>query len=156
MARVLIQLKSLRPRGPAIACGLAVGLGTLALGAQHTRDQGAPAGPARGKAAQATDHAPERAVGRNVGSRLREGTELRDVTGTFIPREDHYEFVSSDGTHRLKMLENLALERVARKLNDGSQGPSLAWKVSGVVTEFEGANYFLVKRIVAETVDNAQ
>ena len=45
---------------------------------------------------------------------------------------------------RLVALENLALQRVARSLAERSQESQ--WKVSGMVTEFRGANYILLRR----------
>ncbi len=85
---------------------------------------------------------------RFTGTRLREGTELREVPGQFLQVDGRFEFASADGVYRLRMLENLALERAARKVSDSPQG--VVWNVSGIVTEYEGANYLLVKRIVVD------
>lgn len=80
--------------------------------------------------------------------RLREGTELHEVPGQFRPVDGRFEFASADGVYRLRLLENLALERAARKVSDSPQG--VIWKVTGVVTEYQGANYLLVKRIIVD------
>lgn len=145
-----------RYRSPILPLAIIAGLGvhTLLRG-QHTRDAdptpvaGAPA--AGGKTAD--PNAPRADAPRRNTSRLREGTELRDVSGQFQVLDGRFEFVSTDGVHRLRMLENLALERAARKVSDSPQG--LNWKVSGVVTEYEGFNYFLVRRIIVDTAPAA-
>lgn len=122
---------------------------TLALQGQHTRDAESPAAEAppsaTGKAPEsaATRSAPRRAV-----AHLREGTEIRDVAGRLQLLDGRFEFVSGDGRFRLRILENLALERAARKSGEGLQ--AIQWQVSGVVTEYENANYLLVRRIVVD------
>jgi hypothetical protein len=115
----------------------------------HTRDSsetsssGAAASPANAVDAAA------RASRRAASARLREGTEIREVLGQFIQVDGRFEFVSVDGVYRLRMLENLALERASRKVDESAQ--SVAWSVSGIVTEYQGANYLLVKRIVVDS-----
>jgi len=119
---------------------------TLLLHGQHTRDTDGeitvepPQPPASGAPA-ANDVRPRHA-------RLREGTEIRDVPGRIHLVENRFEFASRDGQLRLKLLENLALERAARKSGESAQ--AIAWKVSGVITEFENGNYLLVRRIVVD------
>ena len=116
----------------------------------HTRDSsetsgsGAAASPSSG-----VDAAAVRASRRGASARLREGTEIREVLGQFIQLDGRFEFVSSDGVYRLRMLENLALERASRKVDESTQG--VVWSVSGIVTEYQGANYLLVKRIVVDS-----
>jgi hypothetical protein len=115
----------------------------------HTRDtsgtsgSGAPTSPANAVEAAA------RASRRATSARLREGTEIREVPGQFIQLDGRFEFVSADGVYRLRMLENLALERASRKVDESAQ--SVVWSVSGIVTEYQGANYLLVKRIVVDS-----
>lgn len=140
----------LRARFWVLPFALVLGLGAgLALWGQHTRDAESPT--AEGTTSPA-DHPAENAAApslpRRGGAHLREGTEIRDVAGRLHLVDGRYEFVSSDGRQRLRMLENLALERAARKSGDSPH--SLSWKVTGVVTEFEDANYLLVRRIVVE------
>ncbi len=116
----------------------------------HTRDSsetsnsGAAASPAN-----PVDAAAARASRRAASARLREGTEIREVLGQFIQVDGRFEFVSSDGIYRLRMLENLALERASRKVDESAQG--VMWSVSGIVTEYQGGNYLLVKRIIVDS-----
>jgi hypothetical protein len=143
-------------RSPIFPLAILAGLGVhTLLRAQHTRDAdptpvaGAPAGGGKSSDPKAARvDAPRRNA-----SRLREGTELRDISGQFQALDGRFEFVSSDGVYRLRMLENLALERAARKVSDSPQG--INWKVSGVLTEYEGFNYFLVRRIIVDTAPAA-
>ena len=77
--------------------------------------------------------------------RLREGCKLVDQVGDFQKSGDHINFsFGKDGHGALRVLENLALERVARVLDDN---PSLrVWCISGVITEYRGENYLLLTR----------
>src|SRR5437763_1286636 len=71
--------------------------------------------------------------------RLRENTRLVDVAGTFQAiGGDSVAFQPSGGKDSLRVLENLALERISRSLED-NRGSK--WTVSGLVTEFRGSNY---------------
>jgi hypothetical protein len=54
-------------------------------------------------------------------------------------------FASSDGM-RYTVLENLGLQRVMRVIRGNPE--ITRWSVSGLVTEFEGANYLLVSRAI--------
>lgn len=120
---------------------------SLALWGQHTRDATAPAaGETSDEAATTAEKKAARTSARRSATHLREGTEIRDVTGRFHIVDGRFEFASTDGKYRLRMLENLALERAARKAGETPQ--ALVWKVSGVVTEYENANYLLVRRVV--------
>ena len=78
--------------------------------------------------------------------RLREGTELIDQQGAFRMTGDRVTFFTDSGSGRFIVLENLALQRVARTIED-SPVP-LDWTVSGVITEFHGDNFLLVRRVV--------
>lgn len=129
------------------ALSLAVVLAaSITLFAQHTRDDsGTIDAPSSAKSTDAPPTAPE---ARRRTARLREGTEIRDVPGRIHLADNRFEFVSHDGRYRMRILENLALERAARKSGESAQ--SVAWKVSGVVTEFESGNYLLVRRIVVD------
>ncbi|MFZ5831902.1 MAG: hypothetical protein ACOY3P_17585 [Planctomycetota bacterium] len=80
---------------------------------------------------------------------MREGEELVDAQGTFRLTGDRVTFLSADGRLRLVVLENLALERVGRVLVAHSQ--PLRWTVSGVITEYRGVNYVLLRRAVLVT-----
>ena len=76
--------------------------------------------------------------------RLREGAEVDDQVGRFEVSGDRVVFVSKRIGQRLVVLENLALQRIARSLAERPQ-PS-QWKVSGTITEFRGANFILLRR----------
>ena len=76
--------------------------------------------------------------------RMREGTTVEELRGHFKLTGDRVTFFAVDGKQRFGGLENLALERVARAVKD-SPG-QLRWQVTGIVTEYRGANYLLVTR----------
>jgi hypothetical protein len=78
--------------------------------------------------------------------RLREGSKLVDQIGEFQKSGERINFFSKDGHGVLRVLENLALERVGRVLDDNPA--TRDWSVSGVVTEFRGENYLLLTRAV--------
>jgi len=55
-------------------------------------------------------------------------------------------FVSDNGTERLTILENLALDRVARTSRDSTS--KTHWSVEGTITEYQGTNYLWLERAV--------
>jgi hypothetical protein len=57
---------------------------------------------------------------------------------------DRATFYPADSQEPLRVLENLALERVVRILSQ-SRGDQ-EWLVTGVVTEYRGANFLLVTK----------
>jgi hypothetical protein len=77
-----------------------------------------------------------------VGSIAREGTELTEHHGQFKANGGRWVFHSIDGTLRLTVLENLALERVTRMNNESDR--ALDWVIEGTVTEFQGDNFLLL------------
>ncbi len=77
--------------------------------------------------------------------RLREGSVLTDHLGTFKVSGDRVVFLPERQQDSLLVLENLALERVWKML-DESRGRQ--WSVTGVITEYRGRNYFLIERVV--------
>jgi hypothetical protein len=79
-------------------------------------------------------------------SLLRQGTELDNVIGEFQSTGDRILFQPRDREAGWLVLENLALERVARAVEEIRQ-PGL-WSVSGTLTEFRGANFLLISRAV--------
>jgi hypothetical protein len=116
------------PRGPAPGAGSA----RTAL----------PASPAAG---------PRRPDEEKLGERLREGTRLTDVSGSFQIAGDRISFHPDGGKgESYRVLENLALERVDRFLGQARGTPT--WTVSGVITEFRGTNYLLVAKAMVRTV----
>lgn len=75
---------------------------------------------------------------------LREGTQLSEAVGHFRLSGSRVVFVLADGGRQLTVLENLTLERIAQMARD--DGQRVVWTVSGLVTEYQGANYLLVRR----------
>jgi hypothetical protein len=83
--------------------------------------------------------------------RLREGTRLIDVMGTFQAiGGDSVSFspTASGNKDSFRVLENLALERISTAL-EANRGPR-QWIVSGTITEYRGTNYLLVTRAVIQ------
>lgn len=73
----------------------------------------------------------------------REGTQLQDEPGRFVVSGSQATFVAADGASYIG-LPNLNLERV-EKITASSPG-SGEWLVTGIVTEYQGANYLLISR----------
>ncbi len=82
---------------------------------------------------------------------LREGAEIEGV-GTFKITGNRVMYCSEDGLS-LAVLENLALERVLRMLENSRQNHD--WVVVGMVTEFRGNNYMLLKRAIIKSKQDA-
>jgi hypothetical protein len=121
-------------------CSLTAGLGRLnPLEAQ----QAATPPPSRQSGA-ADCAAPGKAAAKQP--RIREGTALVEQPGVFQKAGDRMTFFTSDGQRRFVVLENLQLERISRAVGDNLTPPQ--WTVSGLVTEFCGANYLFVDRAV--------
>lgn len=79
--------------------------------------------------------------------RLREGTKLVDVIGTFQSAGgDSISFSRDGGKESFRVLENLALQRIGQALENNLAGRQ--WIVSGIITEYRGANYLLVTKAV--------
>lgn len=79
--------------------------------------------------------------------RLREGMYLSDAAGHFERAAEGPVFVHENG-HRLAGLENLNLQRIARTLLAVEEPAGVEWRVSGLITEYEGRNYILIERAV--------
>ncbi len=82
------------------------------------------------------------------GKRLREGTRLIDVEGRFDSTGDRWAFFRADADESYKVLENLALERINKVLAETRASEKPQWIVSGLMTEYMGANYLLVSKAV--------
>ena len=83
--------------------------------------------------------------------RLREGTRLTDVIGTFQSiGNDNVSFSLGGNGNKdsFRVLENLALQRINQVL-DENRGPR-QWIVSGLITEYRGSNYILVTKAVID------
>jgi hypothetical protein len=87
----------------------------------------------------------------SAGTRMREDTELVDQAGHFENVRDRMIFVTEKGGVRFVGLENLGLERIARAL--ANHPGRMEWRISGLVTEYRGTNYLLVRRAVLRTGD---
>jgi hypothetical protein len=123
---------------------LAAFLGVLAyhpLAAQN----GSPAVEDAPPPPAANTHADSAGPATRSAERLREGTRLVDVPGTFATLgADRVSFSPDGGKESYRLLQNLALERISRMLEE-QRGPKL-WTVSGTITEYKGANFLLVTK----------
>jgi len=135
------------------SCLLLTVLAAVPLAVAQNRDAapGSAANPT-GALPSATDAPPPAASPANGQSkpneRLRENTRLVDVAGTFQAiGGDSVAFQPAGGKDSLRVLENLALERISRSLED-NRGSK--WTVSGLVTEYRGSNYLLVTKAVTQ------
>jgi hypothetical protein len=77
---------------------------------------------------------------------MREGAKLTDQPGTFQLVGERVVFVLDGEARQIVVLENLALERVARAARQTSAPQS--WVVSGTVTEYQGSNFLLLEHAV--------
>lgn len=90
---------------------------------------------------------PSKATGQTKGGqRLREGSKLADLEGRFEVAGERVTFFPADNSESFRVLENLSLERIHNVLAGSRENPQ--WIVSGVVTEFNGANYLLLIKAV--------
>jgi hypothetical protein len=121
--------------------GLLALLGWCALVAAQTD----AAGPAAASTYDVSASASESASADH--QRLREGMRISDARGRFEVPAEGPTFVDESG-RRLPGLENLNLQRIARTLLAAENPDALTWKVSGLVTEYEGRNYILIERAV--------
>jgi hypothetical protein len=96
--------------------------------------------------AWAEDRQPTTRTAEKPAEKIREGTRLTDEVGGFSRVGERVSFSPGGNRESLRCLENLALERIARAI-DESQGQR-QWIVSGTVTEFRGSNYLLVTKAV--------
>lgn len=92
-----------------------------------------------------TDRASAQADENRRRNRVREGTRITDSVGQFDWVGDRLNFVSDDGTQDFRVLENLAMERVAQSMEQAAS--QITWTVSGTVTEYRGSNYLLIEHV---------
>jgi hypothetical protein len=105
----------------------------------------------RGRGTTSTNHNAPLASSTSTmqdGVRVREGAKI-DKTGCFRKTGDRVTFYADDGKTRYRGLENLMLERIARTIEENPG--QLEWQVTGVVTEYRGANFLLVTHAVLRT-----
>ena len=79
-------------------------------------------------------------------NRLREGTRIVNRLGYFKVSGEGMIFYSSDGELEFPGLENLALERVARVIENVPRRSE--WSVTGTITEFRENNFLFITRAV--------
>lgn len=77
---------------------------------------------------------------------LREGTRIEDTEGSIREDNSRFIFTENQSGREFALLENLALERVARLVGWAHQ--ALPCRVTGKVTEYRGANFLLLQRAV--------
>jgi hypothetical protein len=70
--------------------------------------------------------------------------------GTFQPAGERVVFQPAGGKESYRVLENLALERI-RTLDEGAG--QRAWVISGIVTEYRGANFLLITKAVLQAAE---
>lgn len=85
--------------------------------------------------------------------RLREGMKITQIVGRFEAAGEQVTFIRGDGKESLRALQNLALERIVQSIQE--ERGRYQWVVSGVITEFRGANYLLITRAVISGRDQS-
>src|SRR5688572_5701642 len=83
------------------------------------------------------------------GDRQREGTRVTDIAGRLEIAGDRVTFFPAGGRESFRLLETLALERVAQVLSESRARQE--WTISGTLTEFRGANYLLLTKAVIKS-----
>jgi hypothetical protein len=101
--------------------------------------------PAAGAAGHATPPAVDR-TNAKATERLREGTRLIDVRGSFQSIGDDNVSFTPEDKDAFRVLENLALQRVCQVLDENKGARQ--WTVSGIITEYRQANYLLITKAV--------
>ncbi len=141
---MIVEFLGRRLLGTALAT-LAVALAWQAAGQLLAADDraSAPPEPAASSSGSSAD-----GVAAKAGERIREGDKLTDQIGSFKLTGDRLTFFTADGSRRFNGLENLNLERITQMVAD-SPDP-LEWRVSGIVTEYRGANYLLITQAVVK------
>ena len=92
--------------------------------------------------------APDSATSR-MDLRLREGTKITDVLGTFKVTGDRANFYVKETNQRFGGLENLNLARVVNTIINSPDEHE--WAVSGIITEYRGSNYVLITKVIRKT-----
>ena len=87
-------------------------------------------------------------------NRMREGTEITDIIGSFTSSGERWTFENEKKKEKqntqteeqgIQVLENLMLERVVQTI-ENSTG-TVTWKVSGKITEYRGNNFLILKYV---------
>jgi hypothetical protein len=134
--------------GHRLVCAAAVAF--LATSAVATEPSGSVANVPTRMSAGGPGMGSQTASGTSKGSeRLREGTKLVDVVGTFQSAGgDSISFSRDGGKESFRVLENLALHRVGQALENNLNAKH--WVVSGIITEYRSANYLLLTKAVVQ------
>lgn len=127
------------------AAALGAGVASIALGGA-TPDGGA-GHPIQGSPRVPTGSRSVDPVGSI--SVLREGTVIDGAAGVVREQESRFVFSQAGTGRELMLLENLALQRIARLVERANQ--TIPCHVTGRVTEFRGVNYLLLERTVLDS-----
>lgn len=76
--------------------------------------------------------------------RLREGMKFVNRVGELREHGGSIKFYPDGDSHSFQLLENLALERVSRDVDQSRR----KWSVTGIITEYRNSNYLLLQRAV--------
>jgi hypothetical protein len=82
--------------------------------------------------------------------RHREGTQVVGRRGRIERRGERFVFLGVEPPVQWMVLENLALERILRVV-ETEESDNVEWTVDGMVTEFRGVNYLLLRRTVVRS-----
>ena len=91
-----------------------------------------------------TNDPEDKSIGNDQTNRLREGGEIINQAGYFRTAGNRVAFVSADNKNQFITLENHNMERIAQAIADNSNQSQ--WIVSGMISEYRGANFLLVSR----------
>jgi hypothetical protein len=147
--QLLIRSSAHPASGTAVltACTLLAIAGALAS-AKSDDSKAAPARPPQFGEAASSAIAPGAPAAKPT-ERLREGTRLTEIAGSFVAvGGDSITFSPAGSKDSYRVLENLNLQRISQQL-DANRGQR-QWIVNGIITEFRGANYLLVNKAVVQ------
>lgn len=83
------------------------------------------------------------------GIRQREGARIVERRGRFEVHGDRVIFFAQEPDAHYVVLENLALERVTRVVEES--GPQLVWSVTGTLSEYRSSNYLMISRAMVKS-----
>lgn len=88
--------------------------------------------------------------GPRKGLRQREGTKMVERRGRFEVNGDRVVFLAQEPDAHFVVLENLALERVVRAIEES--GPQMMWSISGTLTEYRSTNFLMISRATIRSI----
>ncbi|MBL9081687.1 MAG: hypothetical protein JNK76_07775 [Planctomycetales bacterium] len=88
--------------------------------------------------------------GPRKGLRQREGTKMVERRGRFEVNGDRVVFLAQEPDAHFVVLENLALERVVRAIEES--GPQMLWSISGTLTEYRSTNFLMISRATIRSI----